>query len=302
MSLATTPSVSICVPAYNQAHLLASALKSALAQTAPVLEILVSDNCSTDETQQVAQAFAQRDVRVRYERTATHLAMPENFTRCLELARGEYIKFLCADDMLEPNCVERLLTIVRGDETVSLAACARRLVDESGEPTGLLRFAKRDWSGPGADAARRCFYSGNLIGEPTAVMFRRSQATGGFNPEYFQLMDLEMWFRVLEQGRFAFLAEPLCSVRRHRGQATEGSLASGRVTRDKARLFRDYGAKHAMRGTVAQRLLWDFRMAWSQQRELGAGRAVGEVDAVFYPALAAPMRAGAGLAWALRGR
>lgn len=296
-----SPLVSICIPAYNEARFLGAALESALAQTAADFEVIVSDNCSTDDTPRIAQAFTARDARVRHERSTAHVGMTENFTRCLALARGEYVKFLCADDLLAPQCVERLLAVLRADASVVLAACARRLVDDTGTRFGIERYAARDWTGPGAKVAKRCFYLGNMIGEPTAVLLRRAQAGRGFDPEYLQLMDLEMWFRVLEQGRFAFVAEPLCSVRRHRGQATRASLVSGRVTRDKARLFRDYEGRPAMRGTPAERLLWDFRMAWSLQRETAAGVTAGDSDAVFFPVLAPLMRVGASLAWALRG-
>jgi hypothetical protein len=163
----------------------------------------------------------------------------------------------------------------------------------------VARFARRDWAGPGEDATRRCFFLGNLIGEPTAVMFRRD-AGEEFNAGYSQLVDLDLWFRLLQRGRFAFVAAPLCRIRLHPGQATHASAAAGRITGDKARLFRDYASRPYMGTNPARRLMWDFRMAWSLQRERDVSRAGELADALFYPRLWRVMRAGAALARRVR--
>jgi len=293
--VATAPIVSVCVPAYNHGRFVGAAIESALAQTMTDLEVVVSDNCSADETAQVVTALARKDPRVRYEPSPRHMSMGENFNRCLELARGEYVKFLCADDLLEPQCVARLLAAMKAGDAV-LAFCARSFMDEaSSVPPRVVGLAKRDWSGAGDEAARRGFYFGNLIGEPTAVLFRRDRPER-FADSYTQLVDLDLWLRILEHGRFAFVAEPLCRIRVHDAQATRASIAAGRITADKGRLFRDFADRPYLRGTVWLRLLWDFRMAWSLQRERSPRRAEAIRDAVFYPRLCSVMRMGATVA------
>ena len=245
--------VSICIPAYNHAEYLGPALESALAQTYSDLEIVVSDNQSTDNTGELVAGFGRRNDRIRYFRAPEHLSMQENFNHCLALARGRYIKFLCADDLLEPYCVERLLETLEGDESVKLAACARRLFSDGSRNTRVARYATRGLAHSGEEAIRRCFFRGNLIGEPTAVMFRREDAGAGFNPRFSQLVDLELWFRILETGRFAFVPDVLCSIREHRGQTTRRSVASGAVTRDKELLHADFSRQAVPR--------WNFRRA-----------------------------------------
>jgi len=288
-------SVSVCIPAYNHGRFLGAAIESALAQTYADIEVVVSDNRSTDDSAEVVAALAKKDARIRYDLAPQHVGMAGNFNRCLALARGEYVKFLCADDLLEPQCVARLLAAMQA-HGAALAGCARTLVDESSDAVlRTARYAARDWAGPGNAAARRCFFLGNLIGEPTAVMFRRD-AREEFDPRYSQLVDLDLWLRLLERGRFAFVSAPLCRIRLHPGQATHESIASGRITGDKARLFRDYAGRPYMRGTAAQRLMWDFRMAWSLQREPGAPERGEPAGALFYPRLWRAMLAGAALA------
>jgi glycosyltransferase involved in cell wall biosynthesis len=286
------------MPAYNHGQFLEAAIKSALWQTSADIEVVVCDNCSTDNTRQIVSAIAAIDSRVRYEPAAEHVSMVDNFNRCWGVARGRYVKFLCADDILEPSCVERLLVAMEASNAV-LAGCARYLVPDP--PGGCIRvaaYAKSDWSGPGEEAARHCFFMGNVIGEPTAVLLRR-EAPARFNARYSQLMDLDLWLRLLEHGKFAFVAEPLCRIRMHAAQATRESAAEGRISADKRQLFHDYASRPHLRGTLRQRLLWDFRMAWSRQREPDSPQDNFD-DALFYPKLWSAMRAGAAVAWRMR--
>ena len=292
--------VSICVPAYNHGAFIADALESALAQSFADVEVVVSDNRSTDNTRGVVERFLQRDPRVRYELAPKHVTMQANFNRCLQLARGEYVKFLCADDLLEAKCVERMLGALTGNPETKLVACARRAFRGDTAHGRVLRYARGEVSCAGQAAIRRCFFLGNLIGEPTAVMFRRADARGGFSSRFVQLVDLELWFRLLESGGFAFIPEVLCAIREHDAQATRQSLASGRVSADKELLFAEFSRKPYLQATLFERLLWDFRMAWSVQRERAAGHVRAQSTAVYFQGLRAPMAAGARIAHVIR--
>ena len=294
-----TPRVSICIPAYNYGRYLAQAIASAQGQTLEDIEIIVSDNRSSDDSREIVAHLAAGDARIRYSRAAEHLPMHENFNRCLALARAPYIKYLCADDTLESRCVARMLERLEERAGATLVACTRRFFRDSGGTGGLRRYASTDVDVDGKDAIRRCYFYGNLIGEPTAVMFRAADAHPGFNARLPQLVDLEMWFRLLEKGRLVFIAEPLCGIRQHSMQATHKSTAAGRITADKAELYREFGGKPYVRGSLAERLLWDLRMAWSAQRERAAGYSGTPVEATYLPALRGPIRFAAAIAWRL---
>lgn len=294
----SAPLVSICVPAYNYGAFISDALESALAQSFGDFEVVVSDNCSTDNTREVVERFLQRDPRVRYELAPEHVAMQANFNRCLSLARGEYVKFLCADDLLEARCVERMLEVLAGQPETKLVACARRAFHNDMAHGRVLRYARGELSCAGQAAIRRCFFMGNLIGEPTAVMFRRADAHDGFSARFVQLIDMEMWFRMLENGGFAFVPDVLCAIREHDAQATRRSLSSGQVTADKELLFAEFSWKPYLQGTLFERLLWDFRMAWSAQRERASGHVRAPSASVYFQGLRAPMTVGARIAGA----
>ena len=297
-----SPRVSVCIPAYNHGPYLAQAIASAQGQTFEDIEIIVSDNRSTDGSRELVAPLAARDARIRYSLAPEHVPMHQNFNRCLELARAPYIKYLCADDTLEPRCVARMLQRLEEHPGMILVGCARRFFGASASAGRVRRYARADLELDGKEAIRRCYFRGNLIGEPSAVMFRAADADSGFSPRLSQLVDLEMWFRLLEKGRFSFIAEPLCAIRQHPAQATRASIATGRITADKAQLYAEFGGKAYIKGSLMERLLWDLRMAWSAQREHAAGYAGARAEALYFPALTGPMRVAAALAWQLVGK
>lgn len=280
------PTVTIAIPVYNAARYIEDAVRSAMRQSFVDVEILVVDNASSDETLAVVLQTAGRDDRVRVVRNPTNVGMTGNFNRCLEMAHGRFVKFLCADDTLEPRCVEKMVEILERQVAVALVGCSRYLIDASGTRRGMSAFAASDVMVPGPEVMNRCFFGRNGIGEPTAVMFRRSQARRGFLPEYNQAIDLEMWLHLLEQGDFAFLAQPLCSTRQHEEQQTARNVRSGRMVEDKQRLFRACRARSWLRPTLARKLCWDLRMASSIAKAGETGvRLLAGLSEIYFPRL-----------------
>src|SRR5262245_37639562 len=107
------PTFSICIPVYNMAGFLPEAIESTLAQTCTDFELLILDNASTDRGYEIANSYARSDRRVRAFRNATNIGALGNFNRCFELAKGTWLKFLCADDWIAPDCLERLKAAIR---------------------------------------------------------------------------------------------------------------------------------------------------------------------------------------------
>lgn len=254
------PLVSICIPTYNHANVVGDALRSAMAQTYGSVEILVLDNASTDNTPQVVAEVTDSDARVSYIRNEANLGMVGNFSACISAARGKYIKFVCADDFLAPDCVTNMVDAFERNTGTVLVASARLLVDGTLVPLRTAGFSSRSLLIDGSKVIRDCFFRGNLIGEPTAVMFRREQALRGFREDYPQLMDLEMWMHLLQSGSMSYIARPLCKVRQHPQQATQKNLKSGIVLDNKRRLFREFHGI-VIGATFMEKLRWDIRMA-----------------------------------------
>jgi glycosyltransferase involved in cell wall biosynthesis len=229
------PKISVLIPTYNYGRYLAQALESVLMQTFTDFEILVVDNCSSDDTNEVIQRFKDCDSRIRYIRNPSTVDM-------VRAAKGEYIKFLFSDDFLvSPMALELLAGALDSNSSVSLVGSSRKVVDNQSRPVDLWAFYREDVVQKGSEVIKGCLYNRcNYIGEPTAVMFRSSQAARGFDDRYRQLVDLEMWFHLLEQGDFAYINKPLCVFRKHDMQQTAKNNASHATFEDELLLVQEY--------------------------------------------------------------
>lgn len=103
------PLVSIGVPVYNGEQCIKNALESLVTQSYRNLEIIISDNASTDLTAEICREFVARDPRVRYQRNVVNIGLTANFRKVLNLATGEFFTWACADDIRPPDAVENLV-------------------------------------------------------------------------------------------------------------------------------------------------------------------------------------------------
>jgi len=114
--------VSIGIPTFNRSELLLRAIRSAQSQSYAQIEILVSDNASTDDTAAVCAEFARSDSRIRFISAETNQGATWNFNRVLAEAKGEYFMWLGDDDWVDPRYVECCLTRLAASQELSLVA------------------------------------------------------------------------------------------------------------------------------------------------------------------------------------
>jgi len=216
------PLVSVLIPTYNYARYLAEAIESVLAQDYPHLEIIIGDDASTDASAAIIRDYAARDPRIRAQIHGRNLGMVANWNWCLGEARGTYVKYLFGDDRLaSPRAITQLVALLESHPRAVLAASARMLIDHDSQVTGQWNDLRTAGLRDGRRAILDClFHNRNLIGEPSAVLFRRVAGLRGFAPGLRQLVDMEMWFHLLLQGDLAYTPEPLCAFRRHGAQQT----------------------------------------------------------------------------------
>lgn len=209
-------SVSIVVPAYQNARFIDRSVRSALAQTHPDLEVVIADHSSTDGTWERLQAYAD-DPRVRLSRTPAGGGAQANWNAVTDLARGTYLKLLCGDDLISPTCVERQVAALDEHPEAVLAAARRDLVDVADRPLlrgrGLGRLV-----GPvrGADAIRSLVRAGtNLLGEPGCVLIRRDALTklDGWQSAHPYLIDQFTYMNLLTLGDMVGVDATLAAFR-----------------------------------------------------------------------------------------
>jgi glycosyltransferase involved in cell wall biosynthesis len=125
------PLVNIGMPVYNAEKFIRLALDSLLKQDYEHFELIISDNQSTDSTQEICLDYMARDKRIRYYRNDMNVGAIKNFNKVFELSRGEYFMWHAHDDYREPNYISSCLKIMEKNPNVILC-CTDALLDENG--------------------------------------------------------------------------------------------------------------------------------------------------------------------------
>ena len=133
MSAGTSkPRVSIGMPVYNRDKYVGQSIEAHLNQTFTDFELILTDNCSTDRSEEICRSYAEKDPRVKYFRNPRNLGAAGNYRRCWELCTGEYFRWNPSDDFISPNVLERAVEILDHDPSVFVAYPRTKLVDADG--------------------------------------------------------------------------------------------------------------------------------------------------------------------------
>lgn len=223
------PTISVLIPTFNGARFLRGAIESVLSQGIDDLEIIVTDDNSSDDTAAVVTAFS--DPRIKFHRNLRNLGAQGNWNLGLSLALGKYIKLLPQDDLIRPGSLIKQVAVLDADpqEKIVFVFGARDIINAKGRVIARRGLNQRQAGRVSADVlVKTCVRAGtNKIGEPGAVLFRRSAAAkiGRFDGSQPYVIDLDYWFRLLNCGDAWYLAESVSAFRISRGS---WSIAIGR--------------------------------------------------------------------------
>jgi glycosyltransferase involved in cell wall biosynthesis len=248
-----SPKVSVLIPTYRYGRFLRQAIESVLNQTYTDFELIVSDDASPDDSAAIIAEYSARDPRIRGHCHRANLGMVQNWNWCLEQARGEFVKFVFGDDLLcSPDSLGTLVRLLELEPRAALAACARAVLDERSHQIDLWDEMGTSGYYPGGQVINCCFNrERNLVGEPSAVLFRRESAQRGFDLSLRQLVDEEFWFHLLTRGGMVYTSTPLCGFRRHGAQQTALNQPSGIATAENVRIIIRYFGHYAAAWGVA---------------------------------------------------
>jgi glycosyltransferase involved in cell wall biosynthesis len=126
------PRISIGMPVYNGERFLEETLNALLAQTFKDVEVIISDNASTDRTQAICHAYMSKDARIRYVRNETNLGAAKNFNRVFELSSSEYFKWAAADDLCAPDYLAKCVAVLDTHPEVILCYPKTTIIDAHG--------------------------------------------------------------------------------------------------------------------------------------------------------------------------
>jgi len=148
LNMDTRPRVSLGLPVFNGEAFLNQSLNSIVKQTFVDFELIVSDNASTDNTQEICERFAASDPRIRYYRQKTNIGARRNYNFVFEKSRGEYFKWCAHDDVVAPTFLEECVSILDRNPTIVLCNTTFLDIDDEGNPLTRIQRNRGDANTP----------------------------------------------------------------------------------------------------------------------------------------------------------
>jgi glycosyltransferase involved in cell wall biosynthesis len=217
--------VTVAIPTFNRAAMLAEAIESVLAQTYGDFRLLVADNASTDETAEVVQRHA--DPRLEYVRRPENVGLLGNFDDCLRRLDTEYSLILCDDDLLRPTFLEKTVGVLDAHPEAGVVHTSFSIIDMRGD----VVEAETDWTyrlESDTVEARRDFLRESMkwgcrVCSSAALMRTSAIPASGFEAADFPAIDFGLWLRMALEWDVAFVARPLAAYRIH-GESQSADL------------------------------------------------------------------------------
>ena len=216
----TQPLVSIVIPTYNGEKYVAQAIQSCLDQTHRPLEIIVSDDASTDGTLDIVRSFMTPDRPIRLIAHEKNLGIVKNAGGAYDQTQGEFVIGLSHDDFLPPHHVERMLKWFSSDD-ICLVHCNAMRIDGEGNE---IRFSVKDVEGKIRETQNpmKALYVGVMI-QSCGLMFRKSAYLdiGGLNESYRHCSEWDAYIRYAEKYKFAYATDTYGYYRVHETNVTK---------------------------------------------------------------------------------
>ncbi len=206
--------VSVVIPTYNYGQFIGEAIESVLVQTLPASEIIVVDDGSTDETEEVVSLFGDKVRYLRQENRGVSSARNNGTAN----SSGQFVAFLDADDIWESTKLKKQFAKFREDSEIGLVSCGMREFDsQTGETIAIHLEGSEGWVAGDIVLGRPVIGPGGSIVVKREVM----DDVGGFDTRLKNGEDWEFCLRVAKKYKVGFVAEPLFQYRNHDANATK---------------------------------------------------------------------------------
>lgn len=229
--------VTVVVTSYNHSEFLIRRMESLLKQTYENIQILVIDDCSTENNVEILRQY-EANPKVRMVLHNQNMGLVPAMNQGIELSSGEFVLIAQCDDDCDPSMIERLVGALNTHPSAGIAFCRSQLIDENDRALGD-DFSIRERSFrirchedtllSGAEMNRFLLYS-CVIPNMSALLMRRDciAAVGSLSTTFAVCVDWDLFFRVAERYDVAYVAEPLNRFRQHKN--TIRSVTKDRVT------------------------------------------------------------------------
>lgn len=263
MSGQSEPLVSVVTPVYNGASYLKECIESVLAQTYSNWEYIIVNNCSTDETLQIAEEYASKEKRIQVHNNDRFLEIIANHNRAFALisSSSKYCKQVSADDWLFPECLTRMVEVAETNPSVGIVGSYQL----SGDVVKWQGFRYPRTVVPGRELGRRIFFQRQVFvegqpllgfGDPTSLMYRADivRRSPAFYPNPSPHADTSACLESLQHSDFGFVYQILSYERTH---AESQSSASQQINRQLPQNLSDllhYGSSYLSKNELERQV------------------------------------------------
>lgn len=205
--------VSVIIPTYNYGHLLESTVKSVMTQSYSQIEILVIDDCSTDNTSELMATLSKEDIRICYIRQDRNRGVSAARNRGLKEAKGGFIAFLDGDDLWEKYKIEKQIAFLQAHPEIGFTNCGGLLFGTKEEPFTGNHHRHKNIKKLDVDL----LYHAAIPCPMSCLIFRSEilEKTGGFDESLHYAEDRDLLIRALKYSGFKAMDEKLVRIRKH---------------------------------------------------------------------------------------
>lgn len=232
-----TPLVSILIPTYNSPKYFEEALQSALNQTYPNIEIIVGDDSTNNETENLIQWYLSSCNNIKYYHHSKPLGDngDNNIKFLLKKAAGEFVNILFHDDLIYPEKISKMMSYYIGDteDEIGIVTSVRHAIDETSKVIGTVE-AWTPFKNSVIDGRTMCrkilFNQSNFIGEYSTILLKKKDLLVGngnydigvfYNYKEKSMSDISTWLNILKDDKkLVYIKEPLSAFRKHENQNT----------------------------------------------------------------------------------
>jgi glycosyltransferase involved in cell wall biosynthesis len=229
------PEVTVLMSCYNAEDWLAEAIGSVLAQTYRNFEFILVNDGSTDNTLNLIQEYGKIDSRIKII-TKDNSGLSDSLNVGIAQARGVWTARLDADDICELTRLEKQLAFVQAEPQTVLLGTDFLEIDANGSALKAHRY-------PAGDKELKYNLKRCLRFFPHSSAFYRTaivQSIGGYNKEYVNAQDWDLWLRLSENGRLACLNEPLVRIRKHANQISHAGSGKTQIIEAQTAIIRHF--------------------------------------------------------------
>ncbi len=202
--------VSIVLPIYNGEKYMRLSIESIINQTYKNWELIIIDDCSTDDTAKIANEYVEKDERIKYYKNEVNLRLPKGLNKGFSLSKGCYLTWTSDDNLYLPNAIEKMVKTLQNQQTDFVFADCD-IIDENGKIIEIIK-APKDY--------KSSIIGGNYVG--ACFMYTRKvyNTIGDYNPKNFLVEDYDYWLKIFARFEISNIPEVLYQYRWHDGALT----------------------------------------------------------------------------------